>query len=105
MTRECDLPDCNGIQRVVIRDPGGESLRVCVDHCQDALAASGGLIREMGLIECPTCCRPGCQLDATTRVSDTEGKELPVCRQHADDLSWIIMPGPLLSDDPGWSHG
>ena len=105
MIQDCELADCTEIQRVVIRDTEGESLGVCVDHWQEALIASDGHIRGVQLVGLPRCCRPGCQLDSVSRVSDTDGGRVPVCRQHLDDLSWIAVPGPLLPDEPGWSHG
>lgn len=105
MIRDCEIPDCKEIQRVVIRDTQGGSLKVCLHHWQQSLTASEGRHRGVPLVESPPCCRPGCRHDAVTRVIDPDGARVPVCEQHLDDLSWISLPGPLLPDEPGWSHG
>ena len=105
MIQDCEIPDCTEIPHVVIRDAGGESLRVCTDHWQEVLLTSDGRIRGVQLLELPRCCRPACRHDAVTRVIDPDGARVPVCQQHLDDLSWVSLPGPLLPHEPGWSHG
>lgn len=80
-------------------------MRVCVGHWHEALARSSGAICGISLIDCPQCSRPDCTRDAIRHVTGLGGEQVPVCSIHYDDLSWIEVRLPLLSDEAGWSDG
>ena len=104
MIRDCDLPRCDRLQRVVLRDPVGDRLNVCFDHWREALEVSDGLIRGVALLDAPPCTRPGCDHDAQWSVPDFAGGRTAVCQEHHDDLGWTATR-PLVADDLGCSHG
>jgi hypothetical protein len=103
MIRTCDLPRCDRLQRVVLRDPTGDRLHVCFDHWREALEVSVGLIRGTALIDSPVCSRPGCDRDAAWSVPDFDGGRTAVCREHHDDLGWTATR-PLAENHLGTSH-
>jgi hypothetical protein len=104
MIRDCDLPGCDRLQRVVVRDPAGGRFNVCFDHWREALEVSDGLIRGTALIDAPVCSRPGCDRDADWSVPNFDGGRTAVCQEHHDDLGWTATQ-PLATHEPWCSHG
>jgi hypothetical protein len=103
--RDCDLPYCDRLQRVVVRDPVGDRLNVCFDHWREALDVSDGLIRGIALIDAPPCTCPGCHDEAQWSVPDFGGGRTAVCQEHHDDLAWTATPRSVAHGDRGSSRG
>jgi hypothetical protein len=97
----CQIPHCGDFQRVLVADPGGDALRVCVEHWRDALQDSSGQICGISLIDCPTCAHAGCLNDAKANVPDVAGGDRPMCRKHLDGMSWVLLPFASTSDTRG----
>jgi hypothetical protein len=89
----CQVPRCDSLQRVLLEDPLGDTLRVCHDHWKEALDRSDGEILGGSLIDCPTCTRPGCSNEAKANVPDFHGGDFPICAAHLGDLSWASENG------------
>lgn len=53
----------------------------------------------------PECLQATCHELAVAVAHSTEDLPLPACREHFDDLSWVEVRGPLLTDEPGCSRG
>jgi len=105
MISECQVGGCPLIARIIVSDPIGAELMVCRTHWRDALEASGGQICGVRLIEGPDCFHDACRAMTVVLVWQASGTAVPACQQHADDLSWVNLGEPLLSDEPGWSGG
>jgi hypothetical protein len=105
MIRECDLPRCHRLQRVVVRDLVGDRLDACFDHWREALEVSDGLIRGVALIDAPPCTRAGCDRSAELAVPDFNGGRTTVCPEHYRDLSWIAVSPALAAGEAGVCRG
>lgn len=73
---------------------------------QESVPAEGSADPLTGMLQLSRreCSAPACQREANAQATDANGKPVPLCRQHLDDLSWLPLPNDLLSDQPGWSH-
>ena len=71
----------------------GEQRALCPIHWATARANSPTRIRVLAEVDRPACFKIGCDLGAVSVMSDLDGRPLPVCERHLEDLS-SVTPSP-----------
>lgn len=112
MTPECEVPWCDLVAEIVIRDAVGVEQLVCWCHWLEMAHTSNGGIRGVGFIDgygvdAPALCfRPDCDKTSVKVIMNIDGTRRAVCKQHWDDLSWVDFDhDSVLPDAPRWSGG
>jgi hypothetical protein len=102
----CASGTCGSAADVMVDQVDGPDACVCWRHLMRMLLAGRQEIRGFRRLGWePRCFHPGCDEPSVAVVRDQDDVPLPACRHHFDALSWIELPGRLMSDEPGQSRG
>ena len=89
----CDSLTCFEVATIRILVEG--ELRVlCPIHWSSLRSNGLIMIQIVAELERPSCFKVGCRTGAVSVMSDLDGRSLPVCEKHLEDLSWVT-PSPV----------
>ena len=63
---------------------------VCAPHWQDLRSQSGPSVSVLEVLDRPKCFKAACPSDAVSGMPHLDGRCLPVCEEHLEDLSWVV---------------
>ncbi|RYU14847.1 hypothetical protein [Nocardioides iriomotensis] len=68
---------------------GDDSIDLCPLHWQERRASPQKRLVVEKELSRPTCFKLECRADAVSGMTHLDGRCLPVCEQHLEDLSWV----------------
>lgn len=87
-TGGCITVGCFELATVRVR-LGRGSIDLCPLHWQERRTATTERLLVEKELPRPRCFKHGCPADAVSAMTHLDGRCLPVCEEHLEDLSWV----------------
>lgn len=85
----CIEPGCLELATVRVRTRDRTAAALCPLHWNEQRRIPGAVLQVDAVLPRPPCFKASCPADAVSAMSHLDGRCLPVCEIHLEDLSWV----------------